>query len=213
MIIASDLHIGDGSRTDPWRSLELQERWIVQCCEVADYGKAVLAGDVAEGWNYRWRDIYRGRPWDALCLGIRIMQRAGLAVYYLPGNHDAGIDPAQLPEGVIVADRVVIDGVLVLHGHQGDRVNSDHAWVGRGLSLAAHGVALVSRRANAWLRSAAQRLEGVGRYSRLDRHADWAEGLIGGEVERVITGHTHRRRERGVYRDAGVWERDGWLIV
>lgn len=221
--VCSDTHVGDGGQRDQW-TLELLHRWVDSCVDIAAQVRpgdaVVLAGDILELWAHRPQAVlashWTRQFWRAL---LPILAK-GARVIYCVGNHDDWIlaNPAAcsgvIPAGIEIVYQVIIDGTLFLHGHQFDPANSDHSWVGRVVTGAGAALGTISRRAYAWARTALQRLEGSGRYSRIDRHRDRALGAMQeAGCRRVVTGHTHVRQESGPYLDAGMWSRDGWLIL
>ena len=120
-VFISDIHLGTrGSRTD----------FLLEFLRHAACEQLYLVGDIVDGWRLRkswyWDEIH-----DEVLRLILARARAGVAVTYIPGNHDEMLR-SWLPLGLEVAGvrlsaeavHTTADGrrLLVIHGDEFDSV-------------------------------------------------------------------------------------------
>jgi UDP-2,3-diacylglucosamine hydrolase len=80
----SDVHLGEGS---PAEESAKHEKLFAFLSEVESKGKSfVLVGDIFDFW-YEWHSVIPKQHFDLLC-HLRRLSDAGVALHYLPGNHD-----------------------------------------------------------------------------------------------------------------------------
>ena len=216
----SDTHKGNGGRREQLGPEDVT-RWCQSCLSLSEDPEldlVALLGDIFEMWDHRPDSVLLDYDTRRMIRALEPVSRQ-CPIIYCVGNHDEAVlaDPrirGMIPDWIWVCKEYDHNGTLLMHGHQLDRWNSDHRWVGRTISRTAAAVGTVSSRAYSWLRSTASRVEGAGRYSRNDRHADQAVAYMRERgCSRIVTGHTHRRVEEGIYRDCGTWVDDGWLVI
>ncbi len=80
----SDVHLGEGS---PAEETAKHRKLFAFLKEVESKAKSlVLVGDVFDFW-YEWHSVILKQHFDLLCR-LRRLSDAGIALHYLPGNHD-----------------------------------------------------------------------------------------------------------------------------
>ena len=196
-IIISDLHLGDGGPRDDFHAdtelcffLELHRDVLI-----------VLAGDIFEMWQIRDpREIQRAHP--AVCKAIE--EHVDFAVR---GNHDG--DLARIC-GIPLAEGLLVDGVLVIHGHQFDAFNHGRfRFVGRAATWLAGGMELIHRDADVWLGKAATWLLRRGRHSKPEAYTKAAHRSLRESAARhprgIAMGHTHTKDQSWGYWNSGTW--------
>ena len=196
-IIISDLHLGDGGPRDDFTA----DTALCLFLELHKDDVIVLAGDVYEMWQIKDpREIERAHP--AVCKAIE--EHVDFA---LRGNHDGKL--ARIC-GIPLAEGLLVDRVLVIHGHQFDAFNHGRfRFVGRAATWLAGRMELIHRDADVWLSKAASwllhrgRHGGPGSYVRavhrcLRRNAAMLRG--------ITIGHTHVK-----YWDWGYWNSGTWI--
>jgi UDP-2,3-diacylglucosamine pyrophosphatase LpxH len=215
-IFVSDVHIGTrGSRAD----------LLLDFLQRAECRHLYLVGDIVDGWRLR-KSWYWAPEFDAVMRQVMQMARRGIAVTYIPGNHDEmlrdwlGLEVA----GVRLAGEAVHEGAdgrryLVIHGDEFDGVIR-YAKILAHLGDWAYDLALVLNR---WF-NAARRRFGYPYWSlsqwlkRQVKEAvkaiDRYEIALAGEARRrglsgVICGHIHHAEMRVVngihYMNDGDW--------
>jgi len=119
--VISDMHIGDGSRAEPFQNKDVELRRFL--ATVSDeFDALVIAGDgfdLAQGWSIR-----RIRRAHAALFDDLIELSRSLPVYYLQGNHDGSAETlgAELP--FIYSRRLMVgEGIVIEHGNASDPKN------------------------------------------------------------------------------------------
>ena len=181
-----------------------------------DACRIYLVGDIVDGWRLR-RGWYWPQTHNDVVAALLDKARAGVAVIYIPGNHDemmrgylgthfGGVEVVQ------DAEHVTADGrrFLVTHGDQFDNIVVHARWLAH-LGDRAYEIALW---ANTWLNQI-RRLWG-GQYWSL---SNWAKGQVKravnyiSEYERVLTHDARRGGYDGVIcghiHRANITELDG----
>ena len=215
-VFVSDVHLGTrGCRAD----------FLLDFLRRVECERLYLVGDIVDGWRLR-KSWYWTAEFDAVIRQVLSMARRGVAVTYIPGNHDEmlrdwfGLEVA----GVRLAAEAVHDGpdgrrFLVIHGDEFDGVIR-YAKVLAYLGDWAYEWALVGNR---WFNAARRRL-GYPYWSlsqwlkRQVKEAvkaiDRFEEALAGEARRrglqgVICGHIHHAEMRQVggilYMNDGDW--------
>lgn len=213
----SDIHMGDGGPRDDFAP------------RVADFlgtlppkgedDVAILVGDVLDGTRYPIGKCFAAHRGVLKVLGE-------LRPWWVVGNHDE--DAWELREALAAMGFRLVDRMLlnqagrtwyVAHGHEWDPANRKGSWTGRTVTSVANGVGRLSPRAEDWLASLAQKLDGTGRYDQgtFAATVDAFQRQFAG-VDGVLAGHTHVREERtdGLgkrYINTGTWPIHGWTRI
>ena len=137
IIVLSDVHKGDRQKG----SDDFQHNEAIYCCALDYYlkrdFKLILAGDVEEAWECKYKDITRHYEHTAFQMEKRFVEKekaTGICYYYrILGNHDGVLaDPEMVKEylwpvlGEISVHPALFlgDKIFIVHGHQGD-IHSD----------------------------------------------------------------------------------------
>ena len=224
----SDLHIGDGSKRDPWgRSNDL----IVNLYELiipliesirANETILVLNGDILELWGYNRSEVFKSYVFNQL---MDLVDMLVSKVYYCIGNHDDALLPKindvyqyrkKFPDNMVFVDEYIefTHGeipVRFMHGNRFDKYNSEYTWVGRGATKAARLLGKINWRLESGAKRLVSRMGGNGRYSS-DRISDQENYALRNGCC-LVTGHTHRYRkdDSGLYHDSGTFLKGDFL--
>jgi UDP-2,3-diacylglucosamine pyrophosphatase LpxH len=194
-VLLSDIHLGDGGEADDFLpNLETLEAALEHYC-IAGY-TLILLGDIEELWQFDLEKIverYQAPVYH------RIRRFGDLRVVRVFGNHDREwggmVDPTRnrqrsrrsyAAEGLRLVDDKGVLRFLLVHGHQGSRVNDRFSWFSRFFVRLYAGV------------------EPVLKWSRLVKNPSATKTFIAKDFERtmytwarenksiLICGHSHR---------------------
>ncbi len=127
-IIVSDMHKGDGRKSDDFRRNEYIYCHALQYYLDNDFG-LVLAGDIEEGWeNFSYKHINRMYKDTAFAIERRFVERGPDHYIRLFGNHDHDWKDQSkvkqylwpmLGEIEVYESARLGDDIFIVHGHQG----------------------------------------------------------------------------------------------
>lgn len=126
IVIFSDLHMGDGSNTDDFKTNADLFTYVLKQYYLKDDFDLVLNGDIEELQRYPMSKIYN--QWMEV---IQLFARFGKGLYKTIGNHDLQLSvlkPEQLVLPVHEALRLIFDEgeMFVFHGHQASKKYQRH---------------------------------------------------------------------------------------
>ncbi|MBC8473622.1 MAG: UDP-2,3-diacylglucosamine diphosphatase [Candidatus Omnitrophica bacterium] len=232
-IFISDLHLGDGSRTDDFN----RDKELLKFLEFVEdeAGELIIVGDLFELWQADMdRILFRHNEVVNKILSLR----SKIRVTYVVGNHDyipfikftgSGAD-------ICLEYNDLGSGIIAEHGHRYDVFNryknplQSISWPrGRRFALLAASLErFVNRDADVWLEKALEKTEDFFGHAALVRNKITPsseeylkKGGHFGEFEKavkehinngakiVIFGHTHRCQletiDKGIYANCGTW--------
>ena len=232
-IFISDLHLGDGSRTDDFN----RDKELLKFLEFVENeaSELIIVGDLFELWQSKMDKIlFRHNEVVSKLLSLKNK----IKVTYVIGNHDyipfikfidSGID-------ISLEYRNQEDGIIAEHGHKYDIFNRYKnplqaiKWPsGRRFALLAASLErLVNRDADVWLEKALEKTEDFIGHAALIRNkitpssqeylkkgghfGEFTEAVtnhINNRAKIVIFGHTHRCQlatiGQGIYANCGTW--------
>jgi len=193
-VVLSDLHMGDGSRSDDLRHNE--DLVVGALRHYNETGASlILLGDIEEFWLFDLEHI-RARYEDSIYREIR--KFGDDRIIRIFGNHDQewGVrnDPAKndgrvsqaASEGVRMTDAQGVPRLLLVHGHQGSRNADRGSWVSRFFVRLFRPVKPVARSTRVYRKRSATRSQ-IQRDFERTRY-EW--GKMRGAL--LICGHSHR---------------------
>jgi UDP-2,3-diacylglucosamine pyrophosphatase LpxH len=186
LIVISDLHLGKKDKAEDFHAdaalyffLWRHRKDII-----------VLNGDIVDMWQLE-------HPF----LAYEAHQKVYGAIkswvnYWVRGNHDGELKELCRQVPLQPVEAVVIDGIIVMHGHQFDRWNSGPLlWVGKAATRVAGWLErVIHRDADVWLARQGRKLAGHGRYGDSYHYSEAAmEFLLEHPGYRgLVLGHTHQ---------------------
>jgi UDP-2,3-diacylglucosamine pyrophosphatase LpxH len=202
----SDLHLGDKGKADDFRR---NEHALMEFLNTLDDGQLVLVGDVFDLWENSLDDIIRA--YGGL---IDLLFRKACA--YVAGNHDMAMMHYGSWHKRQPVEKLIINGTLVMHGHQFDEMNATGHSVGRyitgavawlqenvwsGIDIPLRGMERFIRRQGRFGRPQDYRKAGLQYIDRFRVNSD--------RVKAIVMGHTHQKdciaSEQLAYYNTGCW--------
>jgi len=232
-IFISDLHLGDGSRTDDFN----RDKELLKFLEFVENqaSELIIVGDLFELWQAKMdRILFRHSEVVSKLLSLKNI----IKLTYLIGNHDYVPFIKFIDSGLNISLEYhdPENGIIAEHGHKYDIFNHYKnplqaiKWPsGRRFALLAASLErLVSRNADVWLETALEKTEDFFSHAALIKNKitpsskeylkkgghfgefDQAvEAHINNRAKIVIFGHTHRAQlvtiGKGIYANCGTW--------
>ena len=232
-IFISDLHLGDGSRTDDFN----RDKELLKFLEFVgnEASELIIVGDLFELWQANMDKIlFRHNEVVNKLLSLK----NNIKVTYVIGNHDyiPFIKFINSGVGISLEYRDVENGIIAEHGHKYDIFNryknplQSIKWPsGRRFALLAASLErLVNRDADVWLEKALEKTEDFFGHAALIRNkitpssqeylkkgghfGEFDQAVkkhINNGAKIVIFGHTHRCQlvtiGKGIYANCGTW--------
>jgi UDP-2,3-diacylglucosamine pyrophosphatase LpxH len=235
-IFISDLHLGDGSRTDDFH----RDKEFLEFLEfVKDQAQElIILGDFLELWQ---ADLDRVLFTHSEVINKLLSLRNKLKITYVIGNHDylPFVKFTDSNLGICLQYRDIQNGIIAEHGHRYDIFNryrnplKSIKWpVGRQFTVFVAGLErLIHPDVDKWAKKAMENLDGflqeaifvrnkvrptTKEYFRRGGHFGEFEQAVNNYIDKgekiVIFGHIHRCQLRivnkGVYANCGAWVDD-----
>lgn len=195
LLVLSDLHFGDGGPSDDFHA-DAQLQGFLDAHH-KDY--IVLAGDVAEMWqNKDVESLYSAHRTATRAISRRVK---GL----VRGNHDGRLESFA---GRPYVDALVVDGILIMHGHQCDAMcHGPLRWVGKAASWIGRGLEYIHPKLDVWLGKLGTRLLHKGRRGSKKHYRKDALQLLDTDpaLRGIVLGHTHKVDGTDRYWNCGTW--------
>ncbi|NQT28329.1 MAG: UDP-2,3-diacylglucosamine diphosphatase [Candidatus Omnitrophica bacterium] len=232
-IFISDLHLGDGSRTDDFS----RDKELLKFLEFVgnEASELIIVGDLFELWQAKMdRILFRHNEVVSKLLSLK----DNIKVTYVIGNHDyiPFIRFVNSGVGISLEYHDIENGIVAEHSHRYDIFNryknplQSVKWPsGRRFALLAASLErFVNRDADLWLEKALEKTEDFFSHAALIRNkvtpssqeylkkgghfGEFSEAVknhINNRAKIVIFGHTHRCQletiGKGIYANCGTW--------
>ena len=196
LAVISDLHIGRGDRTDPFRGRDTQLLGFLDFLE-RQFERIILLGDIFETLHARWPGHSTRELSNCLQAHPAVAQRLlnRNRYRYIFGNHDL---PARVVLGARAEEVLDADGmrILFLHGHLFDRMfQRPHRFTELSIWLAGMIKRSGMHKLHRLLSEVDNRFHGVARRPDRCSFQRWALQLADRRgADSVVTGHTHQGR-------------------
>ena len=232
-IFISDLHLGDGSRTDDFH----RDREFLEFLEFVESRarELIILGDLLELWQ---ADLDRALFKHGEVINRLLSLRNKVKITYAIGNHDyiPFVKFTGLGLGICSEYRDSQDGIVAEHGHRYDIFNryknpfKSIKWpLGKHFTLFVAGLErLIHPDVDKWAKKAMESLDGFLReaifirnrvtpatkeYLRRGGHLGEFEQAVKNHIKRgakiVVFGHTHQSQlqaiDKGIYANCGSW--------
>jgi UDP-2,3-diacylglucosamine pyrophosphatase LpxH len=207
-MVITDLHVGDGGERDDYVQHPEYMDLLHACVQECQDRKAqlIITGDLFNA-EYGPRACIDGPTLREACSILR-----PLKPIYCVGNHDSEawqFKDHKIFTDFIIEDDVVFDHTLFMHGHQVDLFCGKWGWIGKSVSSLAAVIGVINPDWEDALRGSGGRdADDVAFANRAIAYAK-KKGC-----NRVVCGHSHEPQlVLPNYCNAGLFTRDGWLMV
>jgi UDP-2,3-diacylglucosamine pyrophosphatase LpxH len=170
----SDLHMGDRSKREDFK----YDKELISFIEYikSECGELILVGDTFDMWQCKLRDIVKEH-------NDSIEELVSINSLFIIGNHDSELNLLIPILKMEVADEVVDEGTLIIHGHIFDKFNNPKSKVGITITKLAGALETIS-----------PDIDLIGKVWRNNKsyYKSLSKLAIELNCKRAIFGHTHR---------------------